>query len=182
MMPTVSAPRPERGAVAPPPRPKMLNATPPRMEEPAAPATSDGAPSAEQFRRDLLEVVSARTGYPIDALDENLPLESGLGIDSIKTVEIFSKLKPYHIYFRAEGEGEEELLAEFTKMKTLRDIVNSYDRRRQAHRAQDGMAATDRPAAHGVEGAVKRYEVVPVDSPLQVNGSKKNYLTGSSSW
>jgi hypothetical protein len=193
VMPTVSAPQPERALFAPPPQPKMHNATPPRMEKPAAPVSapppaaepraSESTPSTEQFRQDLLEVVSARTGYPIDALDENLHLESGLGIDSIKTVEIFSKLKPYHIYFRAEGEGEEELLAEFTKMKTLRDIINSYDRRRQVHLAKDGIAATDRPGvSHGVDGAVKRYEVVPVAAPLQVNGSKKNYLTGSSSW
>jgi acyl carrier protein len=188
-MPPVSAPAPERGSVAPPPPPKPRNATPTRVEKPAAPvsapspaakpATSEDAPSAEQFRQDLLEVVSTRTGYPIDALDEDLHLESGLGIDSIKTVEIFSKLKPYHKYFRAEGEGEEELLTEFTKMKTLRDIVNSYDRRRQDYLAKNGTAATDRSAANGVDSAVKRYEVTPVAAPLQINGSKKNYLTGN---
>jgi acyl transferase domain-containing protein/NAD(P)H-dependent flavin oxidoreductase YrpB (nitropropane dioxygenase family) len=141
--------------------------------QPTEPAGADAAPSTEQFRQDLLQVVSARTGYPTDALDETLHLESALGIDSIKTVEIFSKLKPYHVYFRAEGQEEEELLAEFTKMKTLRDIINSYDRRRQAHIAKDeGSAAS---------GSVKRYEVVPVAAAATMNGSKKNYLTASSS-
>jgi hypothetical protein len=189
VMPPVSSPMPERSSVAPPHPPKPRSTTPTRVEKPAAPvsapspvaapATSENAPSAEQFRQDLLEVVSTRTGYPIDALDENLNLESGLGIDSIKTVEIFSKLKPYHKYFRAEGEGEEELLTEFTKMKTLRDIVNSYDRRRQDYLAKNGTAAADRSPVNGVNGAVKRYEVTPVAAPLHVNGSKKNYLTGN---
>ena len=117
-------------------------------------------------------MVSARTGYPVDALDETLHLESALGIDSIKTVEIFSKLKPYHVYFRADGQEEEELLAEFTKMKTLRDIVQSYDRRRQAQVGKGAESAAD--------GSVKRYEVVPVDAPAAVNGVKKNYLSASS--
>ena len=103
----------------------------PRPETPAA-APDGEAPLTEQFRQDLLDVVSTRTGYPTDALDETLQLESALGIDSIKTVEIFSNLKVYHQYFRAEGQEEEELLAEFSKFKTLRDIINAYDRRRPA--------------------------------------------------
>ena len=117
---------------------------------------TEGPPATEQFRRDLLEVVSKRTGYPTDALDETLALEAALGIDSIKTVEIFSSLKAYHPYFLAEGQEEEEVLAEFSKFKTLRDIVHFYDRRRQAN------------------GAVKRYTVAPAAAPLEVDGAKKN--------
>ncbi len=98
-----------------------------------APVNGEGPPSTEQFRKDLLEVVSTRTGYPVDALDETLALEAALGIDSIKTVEIFSNLKVYHACFRAEGQEEEELLAEFSKFKTLGDITQFYDRRRQAN-------------------------------------------------
>ncbi len=143
----------------------------PKVAAPTTPApasAADGPPSTEQFRQELLAVVSARTGYPTDALDETLHLEAALGIDSIKTVEIFSNLKAYHKYFRADGQEEEELLAEFTKLKTLRDIVNSYDRRRQGHLPKNG-------------DAVKRYEVTPAAAPLHVNGSKKNYLTATSS-
>jgi acyl carrier protein len=158
---------------AAPARPVSAPAPVVKVSAPLAPAPAgDEPPSTEQFRHDLLEIVSARTGYPTDALDETLNLESALGIDSIKTVEIFSNLKAYHVYFRAEGQEEEELLAEFTKMKTLRDIVNSYDRRRQTH--------APRPAVDNGRDTVKRYEVAPVLAPLHVNGSKKNCLTVTS--
>ncbi|HTU18481.1 MAG TPA: beta-ketoacyl synthase N-terminal-like domain-containing protein [Gemmataceae bacterium] len=148
-------------------------------------ARNDGPPITEQFRQDLLAVVSMRTGYPIDALDETLALESALGIDSIKTVEIFSKLKAYHLYFRAEGQEEEELLAEFSKFKTLRDIIASYDNRRKAHLAAQGSNGTGQQATEGVKGSpktsggVERYSVAVMPAPLEVNGAKKNPLTAA---
>jgi acyl carrier protein len=112
-------------------------------------------------------VISRRTGYPVDALDENVALEAGLGIDSIKTVEVFSKLKAYHPYFRAEGQEEEELLAEFSKFKTLRDIVQFYERRRQG------------------PGAVQRYTVAAAPAPEEREGggagAKKKFLTATPS-
>ncbi|HTU93496.1 MAG TPA: acyltransferase domain-containing protein [Gemmataceae bacterium] len=150
-------------------------------------SNSDGAPSTEQFRQDLLAVVSMRTGYPIDALDENLPLESALGIDSIKTVEIFSKLKDYHLYFRAEGQEEEELLAEFSKFKSLRDIIASYDHRRKAHVAVQGSNGASKRTVEKVNdsqktnGEVQRYTLAAMPAPLEANGAKKNSLTAASS-
>ncbi|MFB5677650.1 phosphopantetheine-binding protein [Paenibacillus terreus] len=41
----------------------------------------------------LLEIVSDKTGYPIEMLDLSMELESELGIDSIKRVEILSALE-----------------------------------------------------------------------------------------
>jgi acyl transferase domain-containing protein/NADP-dependent 3-hydroxy acid dehydrogenase YdfG len=41
----------------------------------------------------LIEVVSEKTGYPVDVLDLDLQLDADLGIDSIKRVEIFSALQ-----------------------------------------------------------------------------------------
>jgi acyl transferase domain-containing protein/NAD(P)H-dependent flavin oxidoreductase YrpB (nitropropane dioxygenase family) len=147
----------------------------------------DGPPSTEQFRQDLLQVVSMRTGYPIDALDETLALESALGIDSIKTVEIFSKLKDYHLYFRAEGQEEEELLAEFSKFKTLRDIIASYDHRRKAHLADHGSNGASKQTAEKVNrsqktnGGVERYTVAAVPASLETASAKKNPQTAASS-
>ena len=146
------------------------------------PANENGLlpPPTEQFRRDLLDVVSARTGYPIDALDETLALEAELGIDSIKTVEIFSQLKTYHRFFRAEQEEEEELLAEFTRLKTLRDIIESYERRRQTYLATpsnhgDATTYTNTPnGSAAANGSLKRYAVVPEAVPWNGNGEKKN--------
>lgn len=196
--------RPATAVVRPPiPIPRSAPITPSRslgdftasqqvVEETHSPSTVRHSPSAatvengllppptEQFRRDLLDVVSARTGYPIDALDETLALEAELGIDSIKTVEIFSQLKAYHRFFRAEQEEEEALLAEFTRLKTLRDIVESFERRRQTYLAtptSNGDAATHTATSNGSassSGSLKRYAVAPEAVPWNGNGEKKN--------
>ena len=70
----------------------------------------------------LLDIVSQRTGYPIDMLDPTLDLEADLGIDSIKRVEIlnsFRKMLPEQKQLELEG-GLEEL----TGTKTLQGIID----------------------------------------------------------
>lgn len=155
--------------------------------KPAAPVAeaAGGPPTTDEFRNDLLEIVSERTGYPVDMLDETLPLEAGLGIDSIKTVEIFSNLKKYHDYFADEDQDEEEQLVEFTKLKTLKDIINSYDRRRTAILSKSaGAAKPSQPATNGAphtngqaNGQVDRYALTAAEAPLEVAGQKKNSLS-----
>jgi acyl transferase domain-containing protein/NAD(P)H-dependent flavin oxidoreductase YrpB (nitropropane dioxygenase family) len=175
-----------RAVVAPP----VAVETPRPVAAPAAPKVeiaADSPPSTEAFRQDLLKAASERTGYPVDMLDENLPLESGLGIDSIKTVEIFSKLKSYHPYFHREGQDEEELLAEFTRLKTLRDIVNSYDQHRQIHvtGAKESAPKVEptppKPASGRSNGTVERLAVTAVKAPLEGPPAKKNYRSAISS-
>ncbi len=148
---------------------------------PAPAPAAEGLPSTEQFRKDLLEAVSTLTGYPTDALDETVQLEAGLGIDSLKRVEIFSSLKAYHRHFLVEGPEVEKLLADFAKLKNLRDIIDYYDRRRRAYLAGPQTNGTGKPAADSPNGSVKRYEVVAVPAPAEANGSKKNSLTATSS-
>ncbi len=55
-----------------------------------APSTPD---NSSECTRILLEVVSEKTGYPVEMLDLEMGLESDLGIDSIKRVEILSALQ-----------------------------------------------------------------------------------------
>ncbi len=47
----------------------------------------------ETITRRLLEIVRDRTGYPLETLGLELDIEADLGIDSIKRVEILSKLR-----------------------------------------------------------------------------------------
>jgi acyl transferase domain-containing protein/acyl carrier protein/NAD(P)-dependent dehydrogenase (short-subunit alcohol dehydrogenase family) len=47
----------------------------------------------DNFAKVLLKIVSEKTGYPIDMLDLEMNLDSDLGIDSIKRVEILSALQ-----------------------------------------------------------------------------------------
>lgn len=149
-------------AIAPAPAPIAKVATP------AAVPAGDLPPSPEEFKEDLLQAVSERTGYPIEMLDLTLPMESGLGIDSIKTVEVFSNLKRYHRAFQDADQDEEEALKEFTNFKTLGDIIGAYELRYEA--AVSGDAPGGKLPAP-TEGAVQRYTLTAVDAP--VSGEKK---------
>ena len=64
-----------------------------------------------------LEVVSEKTGYPVEMLDLDMEMEAGLGIDSIKQVEILSELQE-----RLPGIPE---IApdELASLRTLRDVA-----------------------------------------------------------
>ncbi|MDA5629157.1 MULTISPECIES: type I polyketide synthase [Agrobacterium] len=46
----------------------------------------------ERLVRELTEIVSERTGYPIDMIGDQMDLEADLGIDSIKRLEIFGAM------------------------------------------------------------------------------------------
>jgi acyl transferase domain-containing protein/NADP-dependent 3-hydroxy acid dehydrogenase YdfG len=90
---------------------------------PSAPAAS-APPAASPWNaeRALLEIVAEKTGYPIDILNLDVELEAGLGIDSIKRVEIFSAIQQRVALipgikvreFKPEDAG---------RLRTLRDIL-----------------------------------------------------------
>jgi acyl carrier protein len=128
-----------------------------RVRENAPPDRPLVAPPTEEFRHDLLEAISQRTGYPKEMLKEDALLEADLGIDSIKTVEIFSSLTKYHQFLPGSGfEGDEESLSEFAQMKTLRDIIKAYDKKRNE-----------------VHGPIQRLEVKAALAPPAEDGKKK---------
>ena len=74
---------------APTSPPPSVAAAGPTVLAPPASATPASAPEAAEV---LLGVVSELTGYPVAMLDLDQDLESDLGIDSIKRVEILSLL------------------------------------------------------------------------------------------
>jgi polyketide-type polyunsaturated fatty acid synthase PfaA len=68
----------------------------------------------------LLAIVSEKTGYPIEMLDMSMELESGLGIDSIKRVEILSA-------FEVNIPNLPEMpMGEMANIRTLGDIVDFF--------------------------------------------------------
>jgi len=75
-------------------------------------------PQDFQVSKILIELVAEKTGYPAEMLELSMSLDSDLGIDSIKRVEIFSALK----------EAIPELPAfktdQMNSLKTLGDITN----------------------------------------------------------
>ena len=140
---------------------------PPRVEEPAAApeekSVAGGPPPLARFTEDLLAEVSRRTGYPEEMLERDLPLEAGLGIDSIKLMEIFSALKPYHEFLADPDDDEEDALAWFIQLKTLGAILDHYECRR-AEIVKAGSVASKGPVVSDEPQAVPSPSgSVPVD-------------------
>jgi hypothetical protein len=77
-----------------------------------------------------------------------------LGIDSIKTVEIFSSLTTYHSFLPGGDENQEETLATFSRMKTLRDIISVYEQRRNGSANGNGSVHAEGNGANKAASTV----------------------------
>ncbi|MGB5962861.1 MAG: beta-ketoacyl synthase N-terminal-like domain-containing protein [Coleofasciculaceae cyanobacterium] len=77
-------------------------------------------PDKMQLTQMLLQLVSERTGYPIDMLGLDQDLEAELGIDSIKRVEIMGALQKTLPQVAATVQSNMETL---TRVKSLNGIV-----------------------------------------------------------
>jgi len=110
----------ETPAAPPPPAPQALAKGHAPEEPRPAPAALERAPAAPAFRdfqAIILATVAETTGYPADMIELDMELESGLGIDSIKKVEIFSALQgKIPEYAGADA-------AQLSKLGTLREIL-----------------------------------------------------------
>src|SRR5271165_216245 len=111
------------------PAPSLISAAPARSASasPQAPLPVLEAPVSAaiqdpDLRALLLEVVAEKTGYPVDVLNLDMELESGLGIDSIKRVEIFSSIQE-----RAAGLPQ-VTPGDMATLRTLREIIGFLDR------------------------------------------------------
>jgi acyl carrier protein/NAD(P)-dependent dehydrogenase (short-subunit alcohol dehydrogenase family) len=64
-----------------------------KSAEPAAPVAEFRPLDRDAVAATLLEVIAGKTGYPIEMLELEMALDTDLGIDSIKRVEILSALQ-----------------------------------------------------------------------------------------
>ena len=155
----------------------------------AADATAlpeDGATDTDVPLVDLLlDIVSERTGYPLEMLELDLDLEADLSIDSIKRIEILGALSA-RIGLDGDGAGD-ALIEQLAKLKTLRGIVAWLEARVEetvhgvvetASRALDGdgtptaAAETGAPADAPV-APLTRFLVAAEDAPLtEPNGTR----------
>jgi len=83
--------------------------------------TKQAVKSENNFEKVLLEIVSEKTGYPIEMLDLDMNLDSDLGIDSIKRVEILSALQ------EAMPELPTVSPDELGQLQTLRSITELFE-------------------------------------------------------
>jgi acyl transferase domain-containing protein/NADP-dependent 3-hydroxy acid dehydrogenase YdfG len=117
-LPAPPVPAPLRHQELPLP-PVPMPAPPPEMPAPPVPLDNDW--DAERVSALLLELVADRTGYPIDMLSVDMEIDTDLGIDSIKKVEILSAVR--------ERIGDVPgNLAEIATLRTLRAIAEHYAR------------------------------------------------------
>jgi NADP-dependent 3-hydroxy acid dehydrogenase YdfG len=142
-----------------PPAPAAAPPGPAAVPVPASPGGSAGtrATSPEPGSWDvesvsalLLEVVAERTGYPLDMLSVDMEIDTDLGIDSIKKVEILSAVR------ERIGDVPGDLGALAT-LRTLRAIAEEY---------APPVAAPTAVADDGQQAAVSRWAPRAVPAPL----------------
>src|SRR5579862_7957376 len=95
------------------------SAVAPPTAAPVAPAVST-APGRD-FTTELRAVAAERTGYPPEMLDLDAGIESDLGIDSIKRVEILTALQK--LGSPKQQQAVQAIMAELTSARTLREIA-----------------------------------------------------------
>ncbi|MGL6075235.1 MAG: SDR family NAD(P)-dependent oxidoreductase [Fimbriiglobus sp.] len=99
------------------PQPAPAPAPRPKTPEPVSLPTNTLTPVGKV----LLDVVSEKTGYPVDMLNLEMSLDNDLGVDSIKRVEILSAIQeklPHAPQVKSEHIGT---------LHTLQDIANFLD-------------------------------------------------------
>ena len=135
-----------------------------RVDTPAAqPAPAIPSSAPRDIAGELIKIVSERTGYPAEMLDLNAGIESDLGIDSIKRVEILSSFQ--RLCSAAEQAALQGIMEKLTSATTLGQI------------AEDVAAAlTLSPPAQSTaqkSSPLPRYVPVAVERPRR--GKQQHY-------
>jgi acyl carrier protein len=84
----------------------------------AVPAPQADSANVEELANAMLVIVSEKTGYPVEMLEMSMDMESDLGIDSIKRVEILGAMQEQH------PDLPEVNPAELAELRTLQQIVD----------------------------------------------------------
>ncbi|MBA3898896.1 MAG: acyltransferase domain-containing protein [Bacteroidetes bacterium] len=98
---------------------------------------------SENFQDTMLQIVAEKTGYPKEILDLTTDLESGLGIDSIKRVEILSALQ--EVFPELKNVDKAKLAA----MNTLGEILSFSKGNAPTSQAAAPVAINGSAVSHG---------------------------------
>ncbi|WP_051999520.1 type I polyketide synthase [Listeria cornellensis] len=79
--------------------------------------------SSDEIANIILEIVSEKTGYPIEMLDLDMDLEADLSIDSIKKMEIVGALGERVAMPESQDGGMDEFFEKMISIKKFRDLV-----------------------------------------------------------
>jgi len=145
-------------------------ATPTAAPAVSAPLATPASGSAGSISADvvpvILQIVSDKTGYPAEMLNLDMDMESDLGIDSIKRVEIMSGVQeklPNAPVVQPDQLG---------KLRTLRQIIEFIGAQPAGAAPQAAATAPAAPAASSSAGSISS-DVVPVI--LQIVSDKTGY-------
>ncbi|MBD2489931.1 type I polyketide synthase [Aulosira sp. FACHB-615] len=151
---TPVAPAPQPVAVASAPQPVAFTPTP-VVETPApvvpiptpqpvavvsAPVIAAPAVDVSDLDKNLLAIISDKTGYPVEMLELEMDMEADLGIDSIKRVEILGGLQ--EMYPNLPKPNLEEL----AEKRSIGDIIK-YLQSNASGSANVGVAVLPAPVA-----------------------------------
>ncbi|MFV2123838.1 SDR family NAD(P)-dependent oxidoreductase [Micromonospora sp. LOL_013] len=116
-----------------------------------------------QFQEAILEVLSERTGYPVDLIELDLDLEADLSIDSIKRAEVAGEVATR---LRLSVDGDESELEELVRARTVRTMVAWLAEKMAADQAPEAAPAASpvQPAGSGPDSgtAPRRLVARPV--------------------
>lgn len=133
----------------------------------AAPAA--GGLSVEAATQSLLQIVSDKTGYPVETLELDMDMEADLGIDSIKRVEILGAMQDQHPEL---PKIEAAVLAELRTLGQIVQQVAGSQATEEAvpaassasHTAGDVNTAAEAQPSNGLDSAVLQAALLQIVS------------------
>jgi acyl transferase domain-containing protein len=161
VVPPVPAP-PIESAPPPPPAPAPVPETvaTPAPELPMPAAAGIGDSTLAELQEAMLEVVSEKTGYPVETLELDMDIEADLGIDSIKRVEILGAMQARFADLPALRPEE------LAQLRTLQEVV---DYLRRFETAEPAPVALAPPSANGrAQLGLPRLRPLPAPDSLDV--------------
>ena len=117
------------GSVAP-----AVAPTPPSASAATAPPPPSSGVSSEEATRVVIDVLAAKTGYEPDMIEMDMALETELGVDSIKRVEILSEVQK-------ELNVEAQNVAALSRTQTVGEVVEAMIAELKEAGAGGGAAA-----------------------------------------
>ena len=105
----------------------------------------------------VMATIAEKTGYPTDMLTLDMELESDLGIDSIKRVEIFAAFQDR---WPAQAGADAAVLG---SLRTLREIVSYFGFDGSNDQGTEGaLKKKTFQAVRNTEQSIERFELIPV--------------------
>ncbi|WP_370896067.1 SDR family NAD(P)-dependent oxidoreductase [Chryseobacterium gossypii] len=114
--------------------------------------------SLEELQKEILDIVSEKTGYPKEMLGLDLDLEADLSIDSIKRMEIIGDLKA-RIGFGKDLEQADDLMEKLAGIKTLNGLARWISEINEINKPEPVRAMLSR----------LRFDLTPTDVSLIQN-------------